>query len=287
MEKLPAEIRAVFSYLARAFEPFGKREAESIARALLEDGLGLPNARSPLLFPFAFWPRLLRMQEEILVGRPVAYVCGKTWFYGLPILCDERALIPRPETEELVHRILEDLPEEAFPTLRVLDIGTGTGCISLALKHRRPAWEITGLELREEALALARQNAKALKLEVNFVQGDILQMEQAPSIEGFDLVVSNPPYVVPSEANLMDASVRRYEPSPALYAPEEDPLLFYKYILTFCENGGLKKGGRLYLEINEYRHREVRALFNPRFWKAVRTGKDMQGKWRWAFGSRQ
>ena len=282
MQQLPEDIRGVFAYLAEAFVPFGKYEAEAIARALIEDGLQLPNARSPKPFPFELWPRLLQMQEEVLQGRPVAYVCGKTWFYGLPIRCDERALIPRPETEEMVNAILEDFPQQAFPDLKVLDIGTGTGCIALALKSQRPDWEITAVDVSKAALALARENANALNLSINFVQDDLLRPDFLSEQGAFDLIVSNPPYIPPSEAALMDESVRRHEPSLALYAPEENPLLFYQHILQFCNRGGLRRNAYLYVEINEFRHKELLSLFKKTApSKGVKAHKDMQGKWRW------
>ncbi len=285
MEKLPQTIRGVFSFLVERLLPFGKREAESMARILLEDGLGLPHARASGLFPFEHWPRLLQMLEEVLQGKPIAYVCGRCWFYGLPLHCDERALIPRPETEELVYTLLEDYPQEAFSRLRVLDIGTGSGCIALALKARRPDWEVLAVDVSEQALSLARENARELQLEVQFAKWDVLQQHEETAPFGvFDLILSNPPYISPSELAAVDAMVQEHEPELALFAPESDPLLFYRAIRTFGESR-LKKGGHLYLELNAFRADETRKLFAPPSWRAA-LRRDMQGKKRFLIARR-
>ncbi len=272
---LPQSTRDVYLFLQQNLYGQGEREAAAVARALLEDGLGLSYARSTERFPEKHWPRLLQMLEEVLQGRPVAYVCGKTWFYHLPIHCDERVLIPRPETEELVHHILEDHPPERFPALQVLDIGSGSGCIALALKKQRPNWRVRGIDLSEDALCLARENAQALQLDVSFDWADVLRPETLDAKSTFDLVISNPPYISPDEANQMDASVIKYEPHLALFAPREDPLVFYRTILAFAERQ-LKKGGRLYLELNAFRAEEVKKLFSPCWQQEIRL--DMQGK---------
>ncbi len=272
---LPQSTRAVYDFLQRNLSDRGEREATAVARALLEDGLGLPYARSVENFPSEHWDRLLSMLEEVLQGRPVAYVCGKTWFYHLPIRCDERALIPRPETEELVHHILEDHPMEQFPALRVLDIGSGSGCIALALKKQRPGWTVQGIDVSRDALNLAEENARTLQLDVCFDRIDVLKPEDRNAEAVFDLMVSNPPYISPDEADQMDASVKEHEPHLALFAPEKDPLIFYRAICTFAERQ-LKTAGRLYLELNASRAEEVKRLFSSAWQLELR--QDMQGK---------
>ncbi len=253
----------------------GVREAASVTRLVMEDVFGYrQNAR----------PRLLSPDEELLswtvinrlkAGEPVQYVTGIADFYGLQLEVTPAVLIPRPETEELVEWILEDHP--AGRPRRVLDLGTGSGCIALALKVRRPRWECTGIDISEDALEVAEINRAKLDVDVVFRPGDVrdLQLEE----ERYDILVANPPYIPPSETNLMGATTVAHEPELALFTPEDDPLLYYRHAAELGRSA-LSPGGRLYLETNERGSERVMALLRERGFTGVERRKDLQKKWR-------
>lgn len=252
----------------------GQGEARSVARLVLEDVFGWRSGQRP---------RLLSQDEQLLAwtienrlqsGEPVQYVTGIADFYGLQLRVSPSVLIPRPETEELVEYILNQYHNNT--TRKVLDVGTGSGCIALALKYQRPHWNIIGVDVSEEACLLAQENAARLSLEVPFQQLDILQDQIN---ENYDILVSNPPYISPAEQARMGASTLSYEPALALYAPEEDPLLFYRRLADIGKEC-LRAEGRIYVEINEFRHEETLALFEEHKWKNVSIEKDMQAKFR-------
>lgn len=175
---------------------------------------------------------------------PLQYLLGQAQFYGLDFYVDPNVLIPRPETEELVEWILE---EKETP-LRLLDLGTGSGCIALSLKKHRPLWTVKGVDVSDAALAVAQKNADLQQLDVAFLKQDILS-DALKDLDKQDIIVSNPPYVLPSERPKMHANVLDHEPDTALFVPEEDPLLFYKAILDLGKVI-LNPNGRIYFEIN-------------------------------------
>lgn len=175
--------------------------------------------------------RMAAWMDRVIGGEPVQHAVGWTDFRGLKIACSPAALVPRPETEELVEWLLEGMEGVSPPApgrpLRVLDVGTGTGCIALAIKAARPHWEVWGGDLSESALSLARQNAAALGLEVHWAQGDALDGTWAPWPAMFDGIISNPPYIPASESDEMEDLVTQHEPEMALFVPDHDPLRFY------------------------------------------------------------
>ncbi|WP_299705958.1 peptide chain release factor N(5)-glutamine methyltransferase [uncultured Pontibacter sp.] len=186
---------------------------------------------------------------------PVQYVLGVAHFYGLDLQVDERVLIPRPETEELVDLVVRE--HRGLKGLQVLDICTGSGCIPLALAANLQADKVYGLELSEGALKVARTNARQLRLPVAWLQQDVFDPILGIAPHSLDIITSNPPYVMEQEKALMRPNVLDYEPHLALFVPDEDPLKYYKRI---AEAGAelLKNGGRLYFEINEQYGEEVR-----------------------------
>lgn len=262
-----------FDHLQKEFSHrLGSGEAKSVARLVLEDVFGWRSGQRP---------RLLNQDEQLLAwtienrlkaGEPVQYITGIADFYGLQFRVNPKVLIPRPETEELVEQLLTH--NDATQKLRVLDIGTGSGCIALALKNQRPSWSITGIDVSEEACTLARDNAARLDLDVGFEVVDIL--DTIPP-ETYDIVVSNPPYISPEERLLMGKSTLAHEPALALYAPINDPLLFYRRFAAIGKTM-LAPQGQLYLEINEFRYRETKALFEDTGWREVSIQADLQGK---------
>ncbi len=211
---------------------------------------------------------------------PIQYILGETEFCGLQIKVTPDVLIPRPETEEIV-TVIRDETDHA--SLRILDIGTGSGCIPLALKKYFPEAQVSACDVSEKALHVARENGMRNKLLVNFFQCDILSKANKNAAV-FDVIVSNPPYVRQSEKQWMDDNVLKYEPHLALFVEDEDPLLFYRAILNFSQNH-LKKGGRLYLEINENLSEQINDLMLQYDYENVSIRKDLQGKDRMVCGT--
>lgn len=210
--------------------------------------------------------------ERLKRGEPIQYIIGKAPFYGREFLVSPATLIPRNETEELVHLIIKENPQQG---LRILDIGTGTGCIPISLFLEMKEPEVYALDISLEALKVARQNAKSLKAEVNFLQGDILR-ERIP-LESLDILVSNPPYIPEKGKAEMHKNVLDFEPGLALFVPDEDPLLFYRRIAELGREH-LKKGGRLYFEIHEDFGPETVDLLESMGYQEVRLIQDLNGK---------
>ncbi|MFT5999566.1 MAG: release factor glutamine methyltransferase [Neolewinella sp.] len=259
----------------------GSGEATSVARLVLEDVFGYRRGS---------YPRQLSQREQILAwttinrlraGEPVQYVTGIADFYGLQLLVTPEVLIPRSETEELVEWILEETAPGQ--ELRVMDIGTGSGCIALALKHKRPEWTVTGYDVSADALAIARENAEKLELNLAFYQVDVLKPGQGAFKEKYDIIVSNPPYILPSEKDRMGASTLAHEPDMALFVPEEDPLLFYREIAGVAA-AALEVGGHLFFETNEFNNEQVVELTKELGFTQVEARQDMRGKWRMVRG---
>lgn len=200
---------------------------------------------------------------------PAQYLLGKANFFCLEFKVSEATLIPRPETEELVEWILEAEPKTS---LRVLDIGTGTGAIGLSLKHDRPAWEVTLSDISSQALAVAKENKQSLKLEATLIESDLFQ-----NITGkFDVIVSNPPYIAESEAELMDKSVLEHEPKTALFAPDEGLYLYKKLAEKLSQH--LTEHGKLYLEIGFQQGPSVVEIFSQAYPTAkVELRQDITG----------
>ena len=182
---------------------------------------------------------------ELKKERPLQYILGTTYFMDLELEVNAAVLIPRPETEELVHWIVSD--EDKLNPLTILDIGTGSGCIAISLKKAAQQWNIAALDVSEQALDVAQRNASKNEVSIQFHLDDIFDKKQW--LKPLDIIVSNPPYVVPSEKEQMLSNVLDYEPDLALFVPEEDPLLFYKRIIEFAHQN-LKPSGALYFEIN-------------------------------------
>lgn len=209
--------------------------------------------------------------KELRTGRPIQYILGHTEFYGLRILCDERALIPRPETEELV-RWIDDIHHDS---LSILDIGTGSGCIALALASLAQGHQVCASDKSPEALVLARKNATALSLNLQFIHDDILDPEY--DYPKYDLIVSNPPYVRRSEKEEMKPRVLEHEPHMALFVENDDALLFYRAIASFAKEH-LIEGGELLLEINENLAEETIELLKKSGFKNIEKRLDLYGK---------
>ncbi len=227
----------------------------------------------------SFENHFIEFIHRLSTQEPVQYILGKAWFSGIEFTVNPHVLIPRPETEELVDWILKT---ENDP-VHLLDIGTGSGCIALALAHYRPGFTILGLDVSEDALAIAKGNATSLNLNVGFIQADILQQPVIASEPQFDVIVSNPPYVMESEQALMASRVLEYEPGTALFVPDADPLKFYTAILGFSKDH-LKTGGRIYFEINEQLGDSMVQLLTGKGYTQVEIKKDIHEKHRFVRG---
>ena len=204
---------------------------------------------------------------------PIQYILGETEFYGLKLKVNPSVLIPRPETEELVQWIIKsNLPGNSI----ILDIGTGSGCIALALKSQLINAEVFGVDISENAMEVARQNALKNNLEVDFFQADILNWNEF-EWKNFDIIVSNPPYIRESEKLQMRSNVLNYEPENALFVTDTDPLIFYKSIAAFAKKH-LTKSGILFFEINENMGLEMNEMLVDFGFYDIEIRKDINGK---------
>ncbi len=233
-------------------EKFPQREAEELMRILLEDLFGIDLKRQlmePNLRIDEFrYAQLKTAVERLKADEPVQYVTGMARFGDLLIKVSPDVLIPRPETEELVQKTCTSLPKDGV--LRIWDVGTGSGCIAIALAKHFANAEVVAFDISEAALALAKENAESNGANVQFVLDDVLHPQSEILFQPVDLVVSNPPYVCDSECASMEPNVLDWEPENALFVPDEDPLLFYRQILTLAQNQ-LTPKGQVWFEINE------------------------------------
>ena len=231
---------------------FPQREAEQLMRILLEDLFGIDLKRQ-LMEPelrIDEWQyhQLEEAVKRLLSGEPVQYVTGMARFCDLLIKVSPSVLIPRPETEELVQKICASIPQEK--PIRIWDIGTGSGCIAIALAKHFVNAEVIAFDISDEALQIGKENAENNGVKVTFVQDDVLNPTSEFFNQPVDLVVSNPPYVCDSERATMESNVLDWEPEKALFVPDDDPMLFYRKILLLAKDQ-LNPKGQIWFEINE------------------------------------
>lgn len=220
-----------------------------------------------------FQNALLRLKNF----EPIQYIIGETEFYGLPFKVNCHTLIPRPETEELVEWIMNESSnnQSTINNQQFLDIGTGSGCIAISLAKNLSASKVSALDISEEALKIAKENAEINNVEIDFFQTDILKAKILP--KRFDIIVSNPPYVREMEKKLIHQNVLKYEPDSALYVKDEDPLIFYRIISKLAKTH-LKPNGKLFFEINEYLGEEMKSLLESEGFQNIVVKKDIFGK---------
>lgn len=233
-------------------ENYPQREAEQLMRILLEDLFGIDWNRQ-LMEPDLRIDELQHAQlkesvERLLLGEPVQYVTGVARFCDFVLKVSPSVLIPRPETEEIVQKIGLSLPKQK--PMRIWDIGTGSGCIAIALAKQFVNAEVVAFDVSEEALQIAKENAEHNGVQVAFVHDDVLQPQSDFFNQPVDLVVSNPPYVCNSERVAMEANVLDYEPATALFVPDDDPLRFYGKIMEIAKKR-MRPNGQIWFEINE------------------------------------
>ena len=286
---------------------YSQDEARELAYWILEESVGI--TRTQLLMGCKVTKKIPNYKvilQRILKKEPIQYIFGHTEWFGLDLRVTPATLIPRPETAELVTYISHHLPQcllrafpegrpkvarrqtEGEPTLdrhstdtqptlirqskplsrvRVLDIGTGSGCIAIALKKQHPEWSVSAMDISQEALTVAQENAQRNHVQIDFLHGDIFTDE----IKDFDIIVSNPPYVLESEKSAMDNNVLDYEPHTALFVPDNDPLRYYRRIAS------LKKAPYLFFEINQQKGASLCSLLQELGYTDIHLQKDTYG----------
>ena len=259
---------------------YGVQEADAMASIVLSDLTGYSKAKLKAFGDDSIngdhQKQLHLILQELATGKPVQYVLGHAHFYGLDFKVNSAVLIPRPETEELVQWVLETLVNVNSPA--VLDIGTGSGCIPITIKHQIPDSKVFAIDISTDALSVADANAKFNRVDVKFVAADILNM-QAVEIEkqAYQVIISNPPYVTETDKLQMHKNVTDFEPYTALFVPDTNPLQFYVAITDFASKH-LSQGGFLFFEINEsYGEATVEMMQNKGFIN-IKLRQDMMGK---------
>ena len=218
------------------------------------------------------WNKIL---SELQQEKPIQYITGEAWFYGLRFEVNENTLIPRPETEELVEWIIESQKSKVqSQKCEILDIGTGTGCIPISLKTNLPQANVSAIDVSEKALEVAKRNAASNKVEINFIQANILEVEDLN--QHFDIIVSNPPYVRNLEKQEIKKNVLDFEPHLALFVEDTDALLFYRKIAQLALKN-LTPDGLLFFEINQYLGKETFGLLKNLGFKNIELKKDIYG----------
>ncbi len=231
-------------------------EASALALMLIEETTGL--SRTQILTGSADIPDtslLLSRAQAIAGGTPIQHLLGYAYFMGMKLKVNTSVLIPRPETEELINWVLETTPAPSS----ILDIGTGSGCIAIALKRALPQAHVTALDISPEALTIAQENARNNNADIDFLQYDILNSQLSTLNSQLSTIISNPPYICRSEADEMDKNVLDHEPHLALFVPDDDPLLFYRAIASQAVHL-LVPGGKLFFEINRRFASELQSL---------------------------
>jgi release factor glutamine methyltransferase len=269
-------------FISELVELYPPEEARNIAYLAFEKKLGVKKHKVLIEkdreIEVYIEKELMEILEELKTGKPIQYILGETEFCGLKFLVNGHVLIPRPETEELVYWIKENIS----PVSEILDIGTGSGCIAVALKHFLPDAEVYALDLSEKALEVAKENTFINNCEINFIKKDILK-DKLSDLPQFDVIVSNPPYVTEMEKAQMHKNVLDFEPHSALFVPDDDPLLFYIRIVEIAKIK-LNNECSLFFEVNEQYSTNVKNLLLEEGFRFVEVRKDLQGKERMVLG---
>lgn len=269
--------KPLYNYLFSNVSVYEPRERQAIVQLLMEHYVRLKTVDILTDRPISTairqpdWDLVI---ERLNKNEPIQHIIGAAKFCGLDFKVSPSVLIPRPETEELVRHIVKDFSDED-KSINIVDIGTGSGCIAIALDRFLPNAHVKGWDVSDEALNVAKENAKQLLSEAIFEKYDILQ--QTDYAHQFDCVVSNPPYITYHEADEMQANVLRFEPHLALFVEDTDPLLFYRAIAKFCTQF-LKQDGCCYVEINEQFGQLTQQLFKNEGFENVVLLKDIYGK---------
>jgi release factor glutamine methyltransferase len=263
------------------------REAENISDWIFENVTGLKkwqrreNKKNELTENH--FEKIENYLEKLMKHTPVQYVLNEAWFYKMKFFVNENVLIPRPETEELVEWIINDLKNaDADSEANIIDIGTGSGCIPVALKKELPDSNISAIEVSEKALLVAKKNAAKLNASINFFQINFLNEDAWKPLQAYDTIVSNPPYIPFNEKEILAKNVTDFEPAIALFVENNDPFIFYKKIAEFSK-AHLKPKGKIFVEVHEAYANEVKNIFENSGYKSE-IKKDIYGKERMVKG---
>lgn len=279
MEELPyTKVYQRLTHSLKTVYPPG--EASAMARMVLEDLTGVSAGQALLadgmMIGLSQLQNLTHIESALLNQEPIQYVLGHADFLDFRLMVNADVLIPRPETEELAQWIIEAHSTGTKHPATVLDIGTGSGCLALALKATFPEAEVVAADVSPAALQVAQKNAEKYDLDLSFLQLDILQAQPDSLLPELDLVVSNPPYILPAEAAAMLPNVLDHEPHAALFVTDGDPLQFYRAIERFC-HGRLAREGSVYLELNAAQATAIEAYYQNQGWNTV-LKRDFQGQ---------
>ena len=263
---------------------YGKDEVNSFFFLCTEYYLSVPRIQLTLEPEFAITKSktdtFFKVLEHLKQQKPIQYILGETEFYGLPFKVNEHVLIPRPETEELVDLIIRSVTARAVgKSIKILDIGTGSGCIAISLAKNLPKAEVYALDVSSAALTMAKENAKLNNVDITFIEASILEASNWNLFfenTKFDVIVSNPPYVRELEKQEIQPNVLDNEPHLALFVDDNNPLIFYKAITDFAVKK-LKPNGKLYFEINQYLGEETKQLLVDSNFENVELLKDLNG----------
>ena len=250
-------------FLAELEQLYERPEAANISSMIFESMTGITKSetiKNPTrVLDETMITRLNDSLLQLKMHKPVQYVIGDAWFYKMKLKVSHAVLIPRPETEELVDAVIHYLKDK--PGTAILDIGTGSGCIAIAIKKNLPDISVTAIDISDEALAIAKENSLQQQTHINFIQLDFLDEKNWLSLPLFDVIVSNPPYIPENEKHLLDRNVTAFEPHLALFVENSRPLIFYEKIAAFAKTH-LKESGKIFLETHQQLAEETAALFN-------------------------
>jgi release factor glutamine methyltransferase len=267
--------------LAQLYDVYDHREAANIADMVIEHVTGQRKidriVYKDLPVNTEQQEQLKKITGELLKSRPVQYVLGEAWFMDMKLRVNENVLIPRPETEELVEWIIDDIKKSGNDAISLIDIGTGSGCIPIAMRKKIPTATVSAIDVSDAALQLAILNSIDQNVLIDFLHLDFLDESEWKQLGKYHIIVSNPPYIKKSEESSMNENVIKYEPHVALFVPDEDALVFYRAIAKFSLTH-LKPEGCVYVEINEALGSDVVSLFEEQGFQNVILKKDMQGK---------
>ncbi len=265
-------------FLAEVKKIYNEDEATVITAMIFESLIGIDklaltvNGSTPIQ---PEWDGILNAAlDKLKQDVPVQYITGIAWFYNLPFKVSPAVLIPRPETAELVEAIISFCKAENKKTL--LDIGTGSGCIPISIKKNVPHLSVSALDVSDDALEVARENAKSNGVEISWVRADFLDESSWKNLSSFDVIVSNPPYIPVKEKDLLDKNVTAHEPHLALFVPDNDPFVFYEKIALFGKTH-LATDGKIFMETHEQYAKQVAALFSDNGYTA-QVQSDFYGK---------
>lgn len=254
-------------------------EAKAVASLVIEKISDMPASAQHSLekkeLALPEFEKINSYEKELLTGRPVQYVLGEAWFLDKKFYVNESVLIPRPETEELVLWVKHFVAQHKMEAPSLLDVGTGSGCIPISLCRLIPEAKITAIDISKKALEVAMGNAATHKVDIQWGACDFLNRASWPAMDPYDIIVSNPPYIPEKEKQKMDANVVDWEPSEALFTPDNHPFIFYEALEAFSHTH-LKRGGAIFMEGHQDYIQQVAALFNADLFQ-VTTRKDIHG----------